>query len=529
MVAKPKDLALWRKTLLRSIKREIREVLGPRPEAIERYYAAYKRLFRVAKYKRCSADWVLQHVPGFPLIYLGDFHTLPRSQTSHLQVLTSILEHWNAPILLMEMFASADQRILDAFLDGTIDEESFLQEIRYQQSWGFRWYHYRDILNLARQHGLRVIGMNLKQNASLEQRDEHFARIVASRLKERDGQPIVVIVGDLHLAPTHLPARVQALDPEAPPSITIYQNSETIYLKEMDRGESDSLEAVDLGQNRYCLFNTPPWVKMESYLNWVQNSEELLSRELGESNGEGLEYDHQVTMLTTHLAGFFGVRPVDPDQLDISVMEDIDFLPPLLNIFQSYPFFHLLQEHRSFYVPGEDIMYLPNLNLNYATAEIVRALLCHHHGYKTRHFYRSGYFFRRVLYLAEGYFATRIINPLYRLEAPEDTQDKLAREGDRRSTRKLKPLRRGNRLAGLYWRFMVHGEGRSPYDSAEANRRDAEQGYRVSMLLGNWTAHRMYEAFTAGNLAADTIRDAFPLPGDRETDSLQTLRSLILR
>lgn len=525
------ELNHWRKGLLRSIKRDIREVLGPRPAHIRKYYTDYRRVFRRSVYRRVGREEMMRAVRSASLVYLGDFHTLKRSQESHREILEALLVAGKKPVLAMEMFASDDQDHIDRYIRGELEDPELLKNIKYEQSWGFRWNHYRGILTFARENGLRVYGINAKRNISLVHRDQHFAEIIAGCFPLPEDSPLVVIVGDLHCSPSHLPARVESLLGRKKRSVTIYQNSETIFLREMERGRKETLEVVRISKNSYCVFNTPPWVKMETYLNWLNNSEELLGRELGRFRDEAgymLDYDNQLSVLVKRLAKFFGVFAVDPEEIHLAAVDDFDFLLSLLNVPHAHPFFHMIQDRQAFFVPGENILYLPSLDINCAAAEITRLLLSRHQGYQEGHVYQAGSFFRRVLYLAAGYFAARVVNPMYPLETPEETGRKLEGEGDRKSARKLSMIRKGNRLGCLFWEYLLGAyDRRAPYDSAEANRRDAELCYRASILLGKWTALRMVRAHEEGNLPVENIRERFPAPADNERDALQSLRYFV--
>jgi uncharacterized iron-regulated protein len=60
----------------------------------------------------------------------------------------------------MEMFPREVQPILDEYLNGSITEEAFQKEVNWNQIWGYPFQLYRDILSWAREHRIRIVGLN---------------------------------------------------------------------------------------------------------------------------------------------------------------------------------------------------------------------------------------------------------------------------------------------------------------------------------------------------------------------------------
>lgn len=61
----------------------------------------------------------------------------------------------------MEMFIHRNQKALDDYIQGKIDEKEFLKQSQYFKTWGFDYVLYRDILRFARDNRIPVIGLNL--------------------------------------------------------------------------------------------------------------------------------------------------------------------------------------------------------------------------------------------------------------------------------------------------------------------------------------------------------------------------------
>ncbi|MEJ5167281.1 MAG: hypothetical protein WHV67_09675, partial [Thermoanaerobaculia bacterium] len=69
-----KKLINWRISILKSIKTQIRELLGARPYYLEKYYQNYRKIFK-GKYKRAKEDELFEKIEKSKLIFIGDYHT----------------------------------------------------------------------------------------------------------------------------------------------------------------------------------------------------------------------------------------------------------------------------------------------------------------------------------------------------------------------------------------------------------------------------------------------------------------------
>src|SRR5690606_25502110 len=82
---------------------------------------------------------------------------------------------------------------------------------------------------------------------------------------------VAVVFGDLHMAPGHLPAQVNATLAEGGFKrrfVTIYQNSETLYWQLVERHLEHIVDYLKLRRDVYVLMNATPLVKFQSFSNW---------------------------------------------------------------------------------------------------------------------------------------------------------------------------------------------------------------------------------------------------------------------
>jgi hypothetical protein len=168
------------------------------------------------------------------------------------------------------MVYARSQRVLERYLRGELGESEFLKAIRYDLDWGYDWQSFRRLFDAARELGLSVYGIDSEPRSGFRyigRRDAHAAARIADIVEARPGAKIVTVVGESHLARTHLPRRVTELlkrkGIEKRPVIVL-QNLEEIYWQLAEAGLRD-VDVVSLGPGRFCHFNASPITKYEAY------------------------------------------------------------------------------------------------------------------------------------------------------------------------------------------------------------------------------------------------------------------------
>lgn len=98
------------------------------------------------------------------VVYVGEKHTSAAHHAVQLQLLRAL--HLQSPRLAvaMEMFDRSYQPVLDLWSEGRLDEEGFLRRTHWYANWRFDYALYRDILDYARDHRLRLAALNLPFN-----------------------------------------------------------------------------------------------------------------------------------------------------------------------------------------------------------------------------------------------------------------------------------------------------------------------------------------------------------------------------
>jgi uncharacterized iron-regulated protein len=91
-----------------------------------------------------------------------------------LRVLQELARAGRTVLVGLEMYPYPEQRFLDAWVDGRLTEEAFLQESRWYENWGYNWLYYRDLFLFAREHKLRMVALNAPRDVVTAVRKKGF-------------------------------------------------------------------------------------------------------------------------------------------------------------------------------------------------------------------------------------------------------------------------------------------------------------------------------------------------------------------
>ncbi len=388
-----------------------------------------KEFFRELKnYQEISNKTdLIKKVLSADIVFHGDYHTLKQSQQSILRILRDILGKREI-ILCLEMFHGTDQKLIDSFMAGNISEESFLNKIHYIKKWPFGWNNWKPVIAFCIENQIPVLGINSQMGngpKSLRDRDKYSSRIIVKSLIRNPGKLIYVVDGDFHISPNHLPMHVgnllELLDIYAK-RLFIYQNVENLYWKLCQQGKEES-DVLKISENRYCVMNTLPANKVQSYLNWLEFSEDAYypvhqNWEDDGFEGQGLTVQKMVATIVSILK--LELPPEALNGLSIYYSSNLDFMDFISRIPELKCRLRLIKEkikrEEGFLLEYESagadtyLIYLPNSNINQAAEEashLVNAVL---RGRLKFHLNPFDRFYRNVIIECLGFFGSKFIN-----------------------------------------------------------------------------------------------------------------------
>ena len=105
----------------------------------------------------------LEYLLGYNVIFFGEDHDSRAAHDGELTLLTELSGRDASLVLALEMFERDVQDTLNAYLDGTISEDNFLELSR---PWPNYQEDYRPLVELAKNRGIPVIAANVPRRTA---------------------------------------------------------------------------------------------------------------------------------------------------------------------------------------------------------------------------------------------------------------------------------------------------------------------------------------------------------------------------
>jgi hypothetical protein len=245
-----------------SVEREIRsyDQAGGR-KYLRDFYDAYRSYQAVL-----DPIQVREAISEAEIALIADYHALPSSQRYLASLLRDAAVRWRSVVVGVETIFSRDQHIIDEWWRGEIDEAELRQRIRFDLDWGYDWDPFYDLLSAAREHAVGLYGLDCMPREDLRKigaRDRHAAGKIAEIRRRHPEALVMVLFGESHLAPLHLPLQVRGQLPEDR-TLIVLQNVDNLYWRAA--GEKlDHVGAVRVADDVLCVFNATPLEKYEHY------------------------------------------------------------------------------------------------------------------------------------------------------------------------------------------------------------------------------------------------------------------------
>ena len=405
-------------SLQRSLFQHQAKQIAQQVQSASSRFRAYQRRYEQAtkRYRKAlTLAEVDERIAKADVVYVGDYHTLRMAQQAFLALVKSAVKTGRRLVLALEFVESRHQATLDAFLAGKLGEKRFLSKMGHPYRGPFDiWPGFAPILELARKKQLEVIGIDRRAPGprSLELRDVGAAGPIARALEADDRPLVLVLMGQFHVAPMHLPKQVEAqLGTTERSSLVVYQNAEGVYWSLARRGEVETTRAVEISDRELCLVNTSPVVSQRSFLDYVEA--EAGDAPLDET-GIALTFRH----LAKDIGRFTGLKvghAVDDvlvlSPADFNVVEQLSrrarFTPRELKHLER----HVLSLE-SAWIPRARAVWLASMSLNHAAEEAAHFVrhVCVGDAME-RERSRQDAFWARCLEEAIGFFGSRLVNP----------------------------------------------------------------------------------------------------------------------
>jgi hypothetical protein len=451
-----------------------REIRSNDPNGRRKYLKDFSHAFRsyesVIDQQQLRAD-----VGGADIVLIGDYHALPAAQRFAANLLEERAQPGDRPVVLgLETIFSRDQHILDEWWRREIDAEELRQRIRFDLDWGYDWAPFYELLVTAREHADAIYGLDCTPREDLRKigaRDRHAVHKLSEIRQRHPHGVIMVLFGESHLAPGHLPKALRERLPEER-VLTVLQNVDPLYWRAAGE-QHERVEAVRVSEDVVCVFNSTPLEKYENY--------RLHLSRWGRTEEEGPDLAPTIYNLIDSLLRFLDIdrysshNGTQPKFL-VDLMPEVYSRASGARLRQQLSRHHAtedeseamvrhVEERGSVYLPQVNAFYVREFKMMYAAEEAARFL--HHacrglpaRGGSTEIPGSANHFYARTVEYALGYFGSRVLYPARPLTEGAGSRELLeeAPESERRKTEASSQLlgyMLGNALYDAYLKGRV--------------------------------------------------------------------------
>lgn len=531
-----KQLSELHRSIYEQALADANESLENSSPAIARYAAEFNQSLPKT-FKSTTAKRLTQAIDSSRLVLFGDFHSHKQCQRALLRVIRGYNQTPDhAPVCVaLEMFRTKDQPILDQWQSGTISDEELLEKTEYETIWGFPWSNFRPILEYCRQHSIPMFGTNTKNAGrdTLKVRDDHAAELLHKLAIEYPTAKIFYLVGEYHLADSHLPKSIEELTSGKPmPLMRVILNADQYYFMLPPAKLHRRDEFLELTPSFFCILNSPPWIKWQSqvlaeemrrigtntYIESEMSVEEIdedadfEEDEYEPFTEDVLDLDHLLKHNIESVASFLKIKNPAKIQDTFKVVpnvdnDDIEHLPLHLRatIFEQASRDGLAVDY------SRRVLFLSELSINnlaFASGLVIFGSLG-----KLKENYHSteDLFIAQILKMTFGYIATKILNPRISLHSRRAIEDYLGAISGKRVAGQTR-LRR--EVARKTLRFLdwstdnLHTLDKKslmkspPIDIMDVDRRSSHD---VCRHIGQTIASSIYQRILNGKLDANDL------------------------
>jgi uncharacterized iron-regulated protein len=109
-------------------------------------------------------DELVRRLAEVHVVLLGEEHTAMDQKLFHARLVDALAATGRPVVLAMEFFQRDDRDALDRWRRGEIDDRELLVESGWYDRGGYRWEYYRPVMEVARRHGMPIVGVNVPRD-----------------------------------------------------------------------------------------------------------------------------------------------------------------------------------------------------------------------------------------------------------------------------------------------------------------------------------------------------------------------------
>ncbi len=135
--------------------------LGEESRAYELGFAEAGSIFDTTGRSVVEIEELTSRLAQADVVLLGEEHTAMDQKILHARLVEGMAATGREIVLAMEFFQRDDDAVLKQWVQGEIDERQLLEATGWYDRGGYRWEYYRPVMEVARAHGMTVVGANV--------------------------------------------------------------------------------------------------------------------------------------------------------------------------------------------------------------------------------------------------------------------------------------------------------------------------------------------------------------------------------
>jgi uncharacterized iron-regulated protein len=111
-----------------------------------------------------SLATVAARTAGKGWLFVGESHATPPHQRYEADLVAAVADTGRPAVVGVEFLQRPKQAVLDRWIAGEIDEETFLNDVEWKKQWGFDWSHYAPLFRVCRERKIPMVALNVPRD-----------------------------------------------------------------------------------------------------------------------------------------------------------------------------------------------------------------------------------------------------------------------------------------------------------------------------------------------------------------------------
>lgn len=483
-----------RRSLTDKIKAQVQLYLGAESRELKSYKQNYHADIK-RPWKLSSFESLVMAIRDSEVVLGGDFHPYAQAQRAHLRILRAIPKDKKITIAL-ECLSYSSNASIKRYLTQKIDEKKFLKLVKWEKNWGFPWENYKPLFDFAQKNAVEIVGLSpdLSKPTNLKKRDQFAAEVIQKQLVKNKNSIIYAVIGDLHIVRSHLPRLILKSHSKNTKILSVFFNPEKVYFDLAKKKQESQAEVVRFNQNEFAYMVSPPWVKWQSYLLFLEKRYDTYI-DPDDDDEFTVDYTDHIAQLVKLLAEDFKLK-IKADHIAVYSSDDRENITENVT---DQTLLKLIENDMSFYMPREGFFYLSRATVNHAAS--LAGLYVHGKLCKIdRVLWNMPEDFLKLIWQqAIAFFLSKTVNPKRKAVSVEALKRQLEVFSPKDKGREALLLAINHKMNEI---FSLYGKS---HDQLDFRPKDKFSYFRAAYFLGEMLGDKIYQLFAAERISQKDI------------------------